>query len=314
MIVKEKNQFKIFAVRGIVFLVIFFTIDFTIGSLVKISYFSQKNKYTYGIQQVNSEIIITGSSRAEHHYIPSVISDELNLSCYNMGFGGQNIYFHYGIISSLLERYYPKIIIMELFYIDYSKTDSRHDKDKLSILLPFYNKNRAIKEIIDMRGWVEKIKLTSKIYPFNSQIYSIIFSFLKNENNPTLISDGYVPLYGEISSSIKYAEKTVDFELDTIKISYIKKVISMCKQKNIRLIIVNSPILVNMDGAYESFQIICNIGKDTGIEVWNYENDTSFLKHEYFKDLVHLNNIGAYKFSKGIANRIKNDKYNTISH
>ena len=37
------------------------------------------------------DVLIMGSSRAHHHYVPEIISDSLGLSCYNTGKDGNGI-------------------------------------------------------------------------------------------------------------------------------------------------------------------------------------------------------------------------------
>jgi hypothetical protein len=300
-----KGQVKLFAGRATSFMLILILIDFVTGGVMRLFYFSQENKYTYAIEKTNAEVIILGSSRALYHYIPSIIEDTLGLDCFNTGSGGQNIYYHYGIINSILARYTPKIVILDLTDIDYLITSDAFNTDKLSILLPYYDKYAAISEVINLRGHFEKVKLLSKTYPFNSQIYSTVNSFIKAGNNPFLSMDGYFPLYGKIKDPLKVEGDPGEFDPDPVKISYLQKIISECKDKGIRLIIINSPSFVYRKGKPLPFDLIKEIGNDYAIEVWDFTNDTIFLKQEYFHDPAHLNDLGAHEFTDIIAGKIK---------
>jgi hypothetical protein len=295
----------VFVVRGIVFLVILFALDFLLGSVLHKLYFLNDNKYSYGILKTEAEVIIVGSSRAEHHYIPSVLTDSLGLTCFNMGSGGQNIYYDYGIINAILARYRPKIIIVDLMYIDYEVTTSRHNTDNLSIFLPYRNL-KEIREVVNLRGATERIKLLSRVYPFNSQASNIVYSILKGGDNPHLIMDGYIPLEGEIHLPVKKANQGIVSMADYTKVDYLKRIIDHCRSRDVRLILVKSPTYTGVDGNELASEYICNYASKSGADFWNYGQDTLFLfKKALFKDEMHLNHKGAELFSGIIAQRIR---------
>ena len=50
----------------------------------------------YVCEKVTEDIIIMGSSRASHHYVPEIISEELGMSCFNAGRDGNGIILQYG--------------------------------------------------------------------------------------------------------------------------------------------------------------------------------------------------------------------------
>lgn len=62
--------------------------------------------------EVDANILIFGSSRAAHHYVPSILSDSLDMSCYNCGMDGNGIIYGYGKLKTITARYYPKIVIL----------------------------------------------------------------------------------------------------------------------------------------------------------------------------------------------------------
>jgi hypothetical protein len=301
------EQFKLFLIRLATFLILFFVIDFIIGGMMRRAYFSQKNKYTYGIQQSKEEVIIVGSSRAQHHYIPSIITDSLGLTCYNMGSGGQNIYYSYGIIKSILQRYSPKVILLELMYIDYAITDAAHNTDNLSLFLPYCKYNETLNEVINLRGPFEKVKLLSQAYPFNSMATDIVYSFVKRDKNVYFANNGYVPIEGEISLPLEKFVNKDELKVDTLKTKYIEKTIDLCNYHKVRLIIIVSPTFRDSEGKTSSVKIVQRIASKAGIEFWNYELDSLFLfEKTLFKDVSHLNHIGAEKYTRIVAGRIKN--------
>ena len=103
--------------------------------------------------------MIFGSSRALHHYNPAIISNETKLSCFNMGYGGQNIYYHLALLKSTLKYHKPKIVVLDLITIDIEKTSPQWDVEKLGILAPFIHICPECKEAVMQRGGLERIKL-----------------------------------------------------------------------------------------------------------------------------------------------------------
>ena len=68
----------------------------------------------YICDSVTSDILILGTSRAEHHYNAQMISDSLGIPCYNAGEEGCGIVLAYGRLLLLLERYTPNAIIYDV--------------------------------------------------------------------------------------------------------------------------------------------------------------------------------------------------------
>jgi hypothetical protein len=297
-------QVKQLSFRATTFLIVFFLLDLVVGEILRLAYFSQENKYNYGILKTEAEIIIVGSSRANSHYIPSVFSDTLGISCFNMGSGGQNIYYYYGIIGSILERYKPRIIIMDVMGSDIEIRDDA--SDRLSAFLPFYRSSQSIKEMINLRGPVERIKLLSGVYPFNSQVTSIIYSLIKKGENPHLIMGGYIPLDGKISLPIVTAAREEKVFLDSFKVKLVEKIALLCQQNDIQLLIIVSPIFAKFNDKSSSIESLKEIISKYDIEVWDYEQNPYFLSNgALFRDELHLNHKGAIEYSKTIASRIE---------
>ncbi len=68
----------------------------------------------YIANRANEDIIILGSSRAAHHYVPKIIEDSLGMSCYNCGEEGNGVILAYGRLKMLTNRYKPKLIMYEI--------------------------------------------------------------------------------------------------------------------------------------------------------------------------------------------------------
>ncbi len=291
---------KQFIVKLAIFLAIFWLADICIGAgLEQLSQMSKggttyAERYTADI--ATEEILIMGSSRANHHYIPSLIKDSLGMSCYNAGIDGNGIVLMYGKYKMLTKRYTPKVIIYDISIFDI-KND---DKTKyLGRMKPYYD-YEGIKEIFNDVEWKETVKMeASKLYRYNSTVTSLITnSTISKEEG----ENGYLPL----NKTMDYIPEPFEYETyetDSLKLRYIEELITKCKGKT-KLFFAISPNYFTRDTS--NFGPIFDICAKHGIPVLNHCNDSNFIeKIDLYQDRTHLNHKGAQEYTKVIINEIK---------
>jgi hypothetical protein len=293
------------------FLLFVLVLDQSVGFFLSKMYFNVPRKLTYAINKSNEEILIYGSSRANRHYNPAVFEEKLGLSCFNNGMDGRNIYYHYALFSSTIERYTPKIVILDLIDADYSITNSDWSTDRLNVLLPFYGHNEYIDEIIKLRSGWEGIKMLSSIYPYNSAIIEILKTFLTNKD-ANLGYHGYLP--AKEVEGVSYKIERVNFENklipDPLKISYLKKIITTCENRKIKLMVIISPWYSTQKICSEILEEILSDGQQL---LWDFSHHENFSDKSLFSDASHLNEYGSKLFSEFIADTLKSQKNNQIS-
>jgi hypothetical protein len=290
--------YKVFLLLGILYL-----FDFAIGKTLKHFYFTQTSgafyRTTYSMDSTFAEILIFGSSRANHHYDPRIFEDSLGMSCYNTGRDGNFLLYNYAVFKTVTERYKPKIVIFDIDRNELSSTAD--DYERLSSLLPYYNRNSAINHMISLKSPFEKIKCLSKIYPYNSLLLSIAIG--NTEMNKERKSDinGFVPINGIWNNTIAAIESNASNSIDSNKELALKEIINDCKIKGIRLLLVNSPAFIRSMSA-DNENPIKQIAGTNNVEYIDYSSDTAFLNHHnYFFDPTHLNDNGAKKFSESLV-------------
>lgn len=306
----KKN--KIFRIG--IFICMLFLFDFILGHLIQRLFFLQKEtanaRLIYSLYSANEDIMIYGNSRALCHYNPKIIEDSLHLSCYNAcRDGGYSILIQAAQISSLLEYHLPKVVICEydFTYMDYRSIDYQ----RLNILLPFANRNQYIAELIGLRSPFEKFKLMSKLYPFNSDVINII-RYNINPKKSHITEFGYDPVNRPnigVKNDINYPY-SADTYLDVNKFHAIEMIINLCKEKNIILIFINSPIyrpdeLFKPNLSFAAEKTIKLLIRNK-VPFLDMSNDTILTKHiDFFYDIGHLNEKGSNLFSKRISSQLK---------
>lgn len=257
------------------------------------------------MDRTQEDIIIIGSSRATHHYIPKMIMDSVGLSCYNTGRDGHFLFYSYSVYEEIIKRYYPKIIVLDVTPEDIYK--ERKYYEGLRTLYPYYYIKPRLKHLIELKGPLEKVKLLSAVYPFNSLVISLLKDNLENNDSA---ARGFQPLYGaNIIVNNRIHEQVINKnEIDTIKIAILKKIVTECKEWKIKLLVVNSPNYPD-DSFAEAEKIVENIVESRGGVFFTYRNDPVFKANpQFFKDSIHLNKDGAAVFTKSIIGKLNEIK------
>ena len=301
-----KQKYKLLK-GGIVIIILLVLFDRGLGNLCQYMYSSSK----YGIfarqnhcfNEPKEDILILGSSRAAHHYIPSIFQDSLNMTCYNAGSDGMCIYYHYVVLASWIKKHKPKLVLCDLTESDLlaSKTSTFTLEAALERLAPHYGICPEVDSLCSMQGWREIVKMHSMLYRYNSKLLQIVKSnFIYSYENA-----GYEPLYGSLPDSTKIQmreESSMNFEKS--KILYFDKLIQLTKMHNIKMILLCSPTYGT--GNFAVTDTIQRIADKNKIYFWNEYSIPMLMCPKYFKDQTHLNDEGARVYSQYISERIKN--------
>lgn len=291
----------------VAFLIVAFAVDRILGLCLDKAYRTTKYgiyyKDYYSLHESAEDILILGCSRTNHHYIPQIFIDSLGMSCYNCGSDGMGIYYDYAILASRIERKAPpKMVVYEAMPTDIqiSKDEAFSLDAAIDRLAPDFGHYRCVDSVISMGGWKTNAKMYSRCYRYNSKAVQLI----KCKFIPSTEVRGYEPLYKTMGDTTKVLHREYNYdEVDSNKLDYVNRLISICKIHGIDLFFVQSPSLVREESL--GMDLMMKLALDYSIPFFDYVDDTNFVKPQYFNDWVHLNDQGAQCFSKEIVSRIK---------
>lgn len=261
----------------------------------------QGNAY-YICKRSDERVLIFGSSRANHHYVPQIFEDSLGLTCYNCGVDGNGIIFHYGRLLMITKRYKPDLILYDINPVfDCQEGDNMKFLDALK---PYYDEN-GIDSIFGAVNSNEKYKMCSYMYRYNHKFVQMLSDCIKPQQ---IVIKGYKPLYGTMIYEPENETKNLDeHRLDPLKMNYLRKFIALCKEEEIHLVFTASP-LWNGKGE-EYLNPIIKLCTDQGVPFINHYSDKDFCHTKlYFEDSVHMNDKGAKRFSSVIVSALRKMK------
>lgn len=308
------SSFKVmkkFGIRLLVFVFVVFIGDRIVGAFLSYKYGnSEYASYTKLKHSLNAkeELLIFGSSRAQHHYDSRILAKGFGMSVYNYGFGGQGVEFSYLQLKETLKHNKPKHIILDLSVN--ILIDPEGNSKLRGTLTPYYHHSKDIKETLDGFDKFEKYKMISNIYPYNSTLYNI---FRRKKNKIDVSLKGFQPLHSVFDTTGINAIVNNSFNKKypiNDKLEFVEKFIQLCETNDIPLTIVNSPIYLTndiLDSMNAEMKLL--ISSHTSCQYLDYTLAREFKGHPaYFKDNLHLNDMGAELLTKRIVEIFKRTK------
>lgn len=293
---------KKFLLKIILFFLGVVVIDRVYGNMMELLWqrtqggFVTKTRYV--CDSVDADILILGSSRARMQYDPKIISDTLGMSCYNCGHNGMGIITNYTKMKILTKRYMPKLVIVDILPI----LDVMTRDDNIIFvneLRPWYDV-----EGVDSVFWnidsLERYKMLSKMY----QYHSVFFSYIENIRG-SIPKGGYDPAPADKiieQHELKQHEPT-DNVVDPLKFQYLEKFITEYKDRSKIIFVVSPRYNFKTSHTVDPIRRLC---KKYNILLLDHYADQRFVNvRSDFGDGNHMNEEGATKFSKFIAQEIK---------
>lgn len=310
------NQYINRFLKVVVFILVISTLDLISGTLLRNLYFRQDSgvlsRTTYSIEGTKEDLLIFGSSRANHHYDPEIIKEEMGISCYNAGRDGCPIFYHYAVLQGVLKRYKPKAVILDFNLGEFAQGHESYDR--ISALLPYFKGHPEIRSVVNLKSNYERIKLLSACYPFNSYLLTIINGIYKSNSGKTDIADGFIPLDKVLNEPLHSGSTMAKYELDNNKIATYKSFIEDCLNSKINICIVVSPYYIDPELPDPSIVKGKEIAEEYNIDFLDYSSDTYYLNNpSLFADFAHLNNEGATIFTEMLIRRIKEELQRCIT-
>jgi len=258
-----------------------------------ISQSSERNKVENVMHSFGKkyDVVIMGTSRANNHFVTDLF-EKKGLKSFNYGISGSHLFETSLLLKVMIaNKFQIKNLILEA---DLSICNEKRDEGTTARFMPYIHTNSSIKE-----HYKNELDFKQLFYvPFYRYIkfdakigFREVYEVLSNKPTNTLFNKGYYPLISDKKGSMKNNIST----LKVIRNKYYEEIKKICKQNNINLIVVMTPMCKNTKGL-DYFDKV----KKQYPEINNFENTVT--DDRYFASCGHLNNEGAIIYTNHIIN------------
>ena len=312
---KKFIQYLFLFILPIVLLSYFLDV-FISTNLKKLNQYARKEYSTWNDVfdgKIHSDLLIYGSSRACQNFDPTMISESLHISTYNLGIEGHSFLLQYlRHVLLLKNNKKPKTIIIS---VDMFTLQKRKDLYNLEQFLPYMLWNKEIKEAtINYEGFVfmdYEIPLV-RYYGQTKTLEKMTRLFLGNLSNPVKRIKGFKAknlLWNSDFDKAKLSMKKYEVKLNTDTLRLFERFLAECKKHNIKLIFVYSPEYIEgqkfVRNRGEIVSIYTKFSKQYQIPFYDYSNDAISYQKNYFYNTNHLTLIGTELFTAKLIDTLR---------
>lgn len=264
-------------------------------------------KTSYSLKNCKEDLIIIGSSRGEQNYIPKIFEDSLGLGCWNASRGGQGLPYFRAIEEGILDRYTPKVVILN---VDENDLVAPPDYEIAGVLRPYYHSCPSIRPVLNKASSFEWLLMQSRLYEYNSSFYYLLRPYFIEGLDGKTSDKGWKPnsgkLHVEFAKKLEIANEIDKDSLNKESVALIETFIKKIRQKGCQLIFVVSPNYGRSSDSSHTIQYLREKSRKEDIPLFVYSSDTAFItKPDYFADPDHLNVEGAQLFTKDLVHKIR---------
>ncbi len=312
-----------FFLKAFLFLLIFVLAANALGfALEPAESFTRLMLHDLYAQKGGIDLALAGASHALYGFDTSVIDSALGVCSFNLGSASQKAMDSYYLLKEMYRENQPQVVVIELTYAMYT-TFSGYDNPMSSIILFDHYRLSANKlaYLGDAFSLSDYCNVFLKAYRYRDRFSEIPDTLQKKLSAGYLSYDPASPSYGDerymgkgfVSHMGGFQEgglgRMTPYKwnrdmLNTEELSYLKRMIDLCKSEGSRVALVSAPLPVatlltlgNYDDAHRFF---AEIARENGVPYFDFNLARQELysrPDSHYFDTNHLNGKGAVAFS-----------------
>lgn len=278
------------------------------GSLIRDYYESTKDH----------EVIILGDCEVYANYSPMEMYKQDGIKAYVRGSSQQMLWQSFYILKETLNYETPKLVVFSVgalrngieknneaynrLAIDYM----RWSKEKIDII------NASMTDDESFLSYIFPIlRYHDRISELSKEDFDYLFKKEAISYNGFIINKDVVPV-----GNLPVKRKLASYDFDEVNLEYLDKIVQLCKENNIKLLLVKAPSLYPY--WYDEYnEFVVNYAKDNDIDYLNMLDLADEMEIDFSQDTydggLHLNLNGAIKNTKYFSSYIKNN-YNLTDY
>jgi hypothetical protein len=310
---------KLFLKKSIFFLFLLiagaFILDFVVGKGLEKTEIGEFQTWNDIFQsRINSDVIISGSSRAWAHISPEILDSVLSVNSYNLGMDGYPFnmqYLRFNVYKKYNKK--PKLVIQSVDFRTFIVKKNAFNKEQF---LPYVHEDLIKKELKQMGFTDYELNFPAVRYYSEAAMMQGFWEFFNILHFQGVRNKGYQG--SEESWDASNLEKRMA-KKDSIKAYYEQEMVLLfdtflrnCKENDIQVVLVFTPEHIkalNFTAEKEKvMQIYNSFSEKYNVPFLDYSHDPLSYDTTYFYNPTHLNKKGAELFSLKLANDIKEQK------
>lgn len=272
----------------------------------------------YKMEKDSIDVLFLGSSVVVNAIIPQEIYNEYGIRCYNLGSEQQSIYLSYYWLKEALRYQKPKAVVLDLKFMfdlhpeDVINTTEGITRKSLDPMKWSSVKREAVHNLCEMDESQSELSYYLTNLRFHSRWSELQEYDINDSMVDTSMLKGFAPITAKGPDSyVTYDQndKNITMEFVPVMQEYLDRIVRLCKEKNIQLILINLPGYTMNDAINNTHSAYA---AKHDIEYYN------LYSTEYYKQIgaelpeesviEHENIWGAIKTSRFIG-KILRDKY-----
>lgn len=273
-------------------------------------------KQFYDLPKDSIDVISIGSSSIHEFLVPPIVYDETGIASYALSTGNMRFNTFLGLMKECEQLQDPNVYLIDIRPLagsDYSENSMRRVTDNMRWS---FNRLESIKYICsNLKKYHPEfdIDYSSCVFPF--KMYHSRWTDLTSEDFSGE-QDCYLGYIFNGNRLAVFDEKTITARLDAEpqpisdeSKQYLDDFLNYCDTLNKTIIFINTPCCMGED-VFAKYNYIGEIIKKRGYPYVDLNHKVKEMNLDYSSDWgdgLHVNNVGAVKFSRYIANWLASD-------
>ena len=274
----------------------------------------------YKIPKHSVDVLFFGSSHMASGICPQELYDQYGITSYNLGSEQQNVLVSYYWLKEALNYQKPQVVVIDTYMLQSYKASE-----------PLNTTEASMRKAIDYMHW-GKVKF-SAINDIckedtNQDIWSYYLTNIRFHSRWTLLDEsdftysqlakhfetkGYAPLYNSNGNQNYNAFLSSDakekYELHPLMVKYMQKIVDLCLENNIELIMIKTPTTATSAKCHNAVQTLAD---ENHVEFFDLNEKRIYkkLKYDFAMDMAddgHPNVSGATKITDYIGSILQID-------
>ncbi|MEY4702926.1 MAG: hypothetical protein RIR96_823 [Bacteroidota bacterium] len=276
--------------------------------------YQQKHAYDNRLQNAidgkcNSEILILGSSRAARNIIAKQMEDSLHKKCFNLSYPGSNLDFHVFVLETYLQKNKKPETILLTMDDSLSLKQNESLNFRNDVLYPLAHLKYINDRLVENN---ENPFISKYMYTFRAEKSMFKITSQAIASTDTLWPCGSMPIvFTKPDYSFAYNPNDTTYSSvgeQAQLVESLKRIISICKKNNIRLVFVFPPNFKNHNPSFE--KRIRNLASTEIPFMIHNQNEGRYKDSTYYYDMGHLTLRGARIFTNELVSYLRTSHHN----